>query len=122
MKVDRSSRRLDIIVDTTGADIYGRLLDMHHEIFAASATLVLVPTQRQGNLPAPGFIVAATDRGTFAVHGVPPGDYRLLAWSNPNGRPYFNEEFMKGYLAMGDVVHVYRGSRIQADALVVDTP
>jgi len=38
----------------------------------------------------------------------------LLAWTNPNGHPYLNEEFMKAYLGMGDLVHVYRGSRIQA--------
>ncbi len=123
VNVNRLSQRLQIVVDTAGAEINGTLVDLHRERFPSSAWLVIVPAQRKGNLPAPGFVVVPTDKfGTFIVRGVPPGDYRLLAWRNPNGRPYFNEEFMKGYLGMGDLIHVYRGSRIQAEAVVVDTP
>jgi hypothetical protein len=121
--ITRQSQRLEIVLDTAGAEIHGRLLDLHRQIFTANASLVLVPAQRKGTLPAPGFVLTSADRfGVFTMRGIPPGDYRLLAWSNPNGRPFFNEEFMKGYLGMGDLIHVYRGSRIQADALVVDTP
>jgi hypothetical protein len=121
--IQRHSQRLQVVVDTAGAEITGRLVDIHRQFFPQNASLVLVPMQRRGDLPAPGFVVAPTDGyGTFVVHAVPPGDYRLLAWSNPNGHPFFNEDFMNGYLGMGDVVHVYRGSRIQAEAVVVDTP
>jgi hypothetical protein len=123
IRVQRHSQRLQIVVDTAGAEITGRLVDIHRQLFPKSAALVLVPMQRKGDLPAPGFVVVPTDRfGTFFVQAVPPGDYRLLAWSNPNGHPYFNPDFMNGYLGMGDLVHVYRGSRIQAEAVVVDTP
>jgi hypothetical protein len=123
IRIQRHSQRLQIVVDTAGAEITGRLVDIHRQLFARSAALVLVPMQRMGDLPAPGFVVVPTDRfGTFFVQAVPPGDYRLLAWSNPNGHPYFNADFMNGYLGMGDLVHVYRGSRIQAEAVVVDTP
>ncbi len=121
-KVSRFSQRLQIVLDTAGGEIDGRLLNIHRESFRYSASIVLVPMQRAGDLPAPGFVITPPSQlGTFTVHAVPPGDYRLLAWTNPNGHPYLNEEFMKAYLGMGDVVHVYRGSRIQADAIVVDT-
>jgi hypothetical protein len=120
--IGRLSQRLQIVIDTAGAEIHGTLVDLHRERFASPALLVLVPVQRKGNLPASGLVVVPTDNyGVFTVRAVPPGDYRLLAWSKPNGTPYFNEEFMKGYLGMGYVVHVYRGSRIQAEAVVVDT-
>jgi hypothetical protein len=120
--VKRMSQRLQIIVDTAGAQITGRLRTMRRELYPYGASLVLVPAQRKGNLPGPGFIIVEADRyGTFTANAVPPGDYRLLAWSVPNGKPYLNEEFMKGYLGMGDLIHVYRGARIEADAIVVDT-
>jgi hypothetical protein len=114
---------LQIVVDTAGGEISGRLVDIHRQLFGKGASLVLVPAQRKGDLPAPGLVVVPTDRfGTFVVRAVPPGDYRVLAWSNPNGHPYFNPDVMTSYLGMGDLVHVYRGSRIQAEAVVVDTP
>jgi hypothetical protein len=121
--VRRHSQRLQIVVDTAGGEISGRLVDIHRQLFGKGASLVLVPAQRKGDLPAPGLVVVPTDRfGTFVVRAVPPGDYRVLAWSNPNGHPYFNPDVMTSYLGMGDLVHVYRGSRIQAEAVVVDTP
>ncbi len=58
------------------------------------ATVVLVPDSRRYSL----FKEARTgDNGSYSFKGVPPGDYKILAWADIESGAYQDPEFLKLY-------------------------
>lgn len=71
---------LDILVDGGGGTVVGRVADENGKA-AAGATVVLIP-QFGGRATHFEFhrVAASNEDGSFALHGLPPGEYLAAAW------------------------------------------
>jgi hypothetical protein len=83
---------------------------------SAGATVVLVPqTPRRPDL----FKTAMSDAGgNFAFRGVAPGDYKVFAWEQVPNNAWMNQDFMRKYDALGQILAVRAGNSV--DSLLVD--
>jgi hypothetical protein len=101
---------VELVASANGAVVDGVAVDANGGPLA-NATVVAVPEAR---------LRARTDRyrksvsdqsGHFALHGLPPGEYTLLAWESVDGEAYYNSEFLKSYEGQGTVLRVTEGER-----------
>jgi protocatechuate 3,4-dioxygenase beta subunit len=93
--VDLSSAtgKLEIVMAQDGAQVEGGVCDSDGKP-VPGATVVLVPSSRNWPL----YKEMTTDQnGRFQFRTVPPGDYRLFAWTEMEPGAYQNPEFLKGY-------------------------
>jgi hypothetical protein len=85
----------------------------------ADAVVVAVPEARFRGRPD-RYRTATTDqRGRFTLHGLPPGDYTLLAWEAVEGDAYYDPEFIKSYESQGKTLHVSPGDHASLQLKVV---
>jgi hypothetical protein len=70
---------LELVVSAAGGRVDGSLTDEKQRP-AANVTVVLVPDATQRKNTELYRSVTADQNGRFSIRGVPPGDYKLLAW------------------------------------------
>jgi hypothetical protein len=101
---------VDLVASANGAVVDGVAVDAKGTPLA-NVTVVAVPETR---------LRARTDRyrktvsdqsGHFTLHGLPPGEYTLLAWESVDGEAYYNSEFLKSYEGLGTVLRMSEGER-----------
>jgi carboxypeptidase family protein len=109
---------VELLASANGAVVDGVAVDAKGEPLA-NATVVAVPDTR---------LRARTDRyrktvsdqsGHFTLHGLPPGEYTLLAWESVDGEAYYNPEFLKSYEGQGTVLRVSEGERKSLQLAVI---
>ena len=51
--------------------------------------------------------------GNYVLSELPPGDYRILTFDEPQEFEYHNPDAMRAYDSMGQVVHLTAGQKLQ---------
>jgi hypothetical protein len=84
---------LQITLSLEAAQVDGVVQDFDNKP-VSGATVVLVPDSRRHSLYKAEF----TDQnGAFSLRGVPPGEYKLLAWEDIEAGAYQDPEFLKKF-------------------------
>ncbi|HZS56057.1 MAG TPA: carboxypeptidase-like regulatory domain-containing protein [Bryobacteraceae bacterium] len=88
--------RMDITLNANGASLDGAVENENHQ-HVAGATVLLAPAmndRKQLFL----FRAAYTDRnGRFTLHGIVPGEYKLLAWEDIEPGAWNDADFLSSY-------------------------
>jgi hypothetical protein len=104
---------LEIAVRSEGLSLAGTVLDPALLNPVARATVVLVPA---GNSRRTNFALYRTTTslqdGTFSLHGIAPGEYKVFAWETVTAGAWENEEFLRRFEDRGTTV------RLEANALL----
>ena len=86
---------LEIVIGLRAGSLDGRAVIGNRPV--SQATVVLLP---QGAPPyrSDRYKTATTDEsGRFQIKGIPPGDYRLIAWEDVDSGAWFNAQFLAAY-------------------------
>ncbi|HET9220478.1 MAG TPA: carboxypeptidase-like regulatory domain-containing protein [Terriglobia bacterium] len=89
---------LDILLSSSGGRLTGKVTDSNNSSYPA-AQVVLIPEPRLRNNPLNYKRVTADQNGDFAVRGIAPGRYTLLALPFIEGAEHLNPKFIQGYEA-----------------------
>jgi hypothetical protein len=104
----RPEERMEIVLGTNAGTVEGAA-------GAADVSVVLVPNVRQRSEL---YRAATTDPGgRFRFEKVPPGDYRLFAWTEVETDAWYDTEFMKTYENRGVPVNVREGRTERVDIM-----
>jgi protocatechuate 3,4-dioxygenase beta subunit len=87
---------IEIVLNPNGANVGGNVTDDKGEP-AAGAQIVLMPPQDQPNHDLRIQRVAADQNGQFQISGIPPGEYRLYAFTGIDEGADRDPEFLKKY-------------------------
>jgi hypothetical protein len=119
--IHSDSSYLNIIVDGNGGEVSGHVVNGNASLYDDSATVVLVPVRRPGELDGGSSRAVPIEPGSvFRIQGIRPGEYRLLAWHKLKGSAYLNDDFMTSYAAKATIVKIDRGTHLIVNAPVVD--
>jgi hypothetical protein len=103
--VNSQTAEIQVLVNTHGAKIQGRVLDAAQKPFA-SARVTLVPRETRRQNTQLYRVASADVLGNFIINGVAPGDYKLFAWENVPSTAWMNAEFMAPYEGRGSAIIV----------------
>jgi hypothetical protein len=118
--VDAAAGPLEVAMRSGGGTIQGTVRGAANGMLRI-ATLIPEPPRRQ-SLALYAWAPVIND-GSFTFSGVAPGQYKVFAWSTPEGRPYYNEQFLAAYESRGRLVNVAENgsvSGIQLDLIQPD--
>lgn len=119
-----SSAPIEITMRDDGAELEGTVSSLAGQSAASasgpSAWVYCIPLPESAGefqqLPL-------SDEGKFDVQTMPPGDYRILAFSAPQSNlPYRDPEAMKEYESKGQVVHLSPGQKTTVQLQSILTP
>jgi hypothetical protein len=100
---------VEITLASDGGNLDGAVLDKDQRPQPA-ATVVLIPSRRNR---VDLFETTTTDQyGHYEFNPVPPGDYKLFAWGDPEPGSWFDPEFLKDFEKSGEPVMVQPNGRI----------
>jgi hypothetical protein len=91
-----SADPVEIILSLRGASIEGRALNSRGEA-ASSATVVLLPEGQPPFRPDRQRTFTTSETGRFLFRGLPPGEYRVLAWEDVDAGAWFSPSFLNSY-------------------------
>jgi hypothetical protein len=98
---------LQVTLGLAGAQVDG-VVQGADEKPVTGATVVLVPDSRRYSL----FKEARTgDNGSYSFKGVPPGDYKILAWTDIETGVYQDPEFLKRYESKAEKLSLKESDR-----------
>jgi len=109
---------VEIVLGPIGASIDGRVLNARQEV-VDRATVILLP---QGPPPfrADRYRTMTTDKsGQFQFRGLPPGEYRVLAWEDVDPGAWFNPAFLAAYERNAAGVTLVEGKTQKMDVIVI---
>ena len=75
-------------------------------VTARDATVVLVPDAARRGQRALFKPVKVDPAGGFRFQKVPPGDYKVFAWTEENGGPWLDPEYLRKYEDRATPVHI----------------
>jgi hypothetical protein len=101
---------LDLVASANGGAVEGVAVDSKGDP-VANAVIVAVPESRLRGRVERYRKTVSDQSGRFALHGVVPGDYTVLAWESVDGEAYYNPEFLKTYDEQGSALRVGEGDR-----------
>jgi carboxypeptidase family protein len=101
---------LDLVSSANGGVVEGVAVASKGEP-VPNAVIVAVPESRLRGRVERYRKTVSDQSGMFALHGVAPGDYTVLAWESVDGEAYYNPEFLKNYEAQGSALRVGEGDR-----------
>jgi protocatechuate 3,4-dioxygenase beta subunit len=98
---------LQVTLSMAGAQVDG-VVQGADEKPVTGATVVLVPDSRRYSL----FKEMRTgDNGSYSFKGVPPGDYKILAWTDLETGVYQDPEFLKRYESQAEKLSLKESDR-----------
>ncbi len=101
---------LDLVASANGGVVEGVAVDSKGEP-VANAVIVAVPESRLRGRVECYRKTVSDQSGRFALHGVAPEEYTVLAWESVDGEAYYSPEFLKNYEGRGSAVRVGEGDR-----------
>jgi hypothetical protein len=110
ISVNGETVALDLMASADGGVVDGIVGDRKGDP-VANAVIVAVPEARWRGRPDRYRKGVSDQSGRFTLHGIPPGEYTLLAWESVDGEAYYNPEFLKKYEEQGSAVHLVEGER-----------
>ena len=82
----------------------------------SEATVVLVPDSRRYSL----FKEArTTDKGSFSLKGIVPGEYKILAWDDIEPGAYQDPDILKRYESKAEILSLQEGDHKSASLKVI---
>jgi len=110
INVNGGAVMLDLVASANGALVDGIVADQKGQP-AANAVIVAVPDAHLRSRVDRYRKAVSDQSGHFTLHGVPPGNYTLLAWESVDGDAYYNPDFVKTYEAQGSALRLTEGER-----------
>jgi hypothetical protein len=110
ISVNGGSVVLDVVASPSGAVVDGVVTD-GEDLPVANAVVVAVPETRLRTRLDRFRRTVSDQSGRFTLHGIPPGDFTVLAWESVDGEAYYNPEFLKSYDGQGSGLRVSEGDR-----------
>lgn len=101
---------VDLVASANGAVVDGIVADDKGQP-VANAVIVAVPDARLRSRVDRYRKTVSDQSGHFTLHGVPPGNYTVLAWESVEGDAYYNADFVKTYEAQGSALRLTEGER-----------
>ena len=101
---------LEITLTKDGGHVDGVVADKDGKP-VPGATVVLVPEARRRSHPDLFQNVEADQLGRFKLEAIPPGDYKLFAWTNVEYGIWRDPDFLPGAESRGESVSIKAGSR-----------
>jgi hypothetical protein len=103
------SSTLKIVAALNGGEITGTVRDKEGVVLTGAFVNVYLTDPK--NLPLVKS-VKANENGTFALHGIPPGKYRLFALDLVKYDPIVSEEIIGPLAAKGEEIEMAEGARL----------
>jgi hypothetical protein len=100
---------LDVIISAKGAGIEGTVVDREGKIFAG-ASVVSVPSSGKSGRPDAYQSDRTDEKGHFALRGMNPGEFLVLAFEEMQ-QDYHTAEFLKKYEKKGQKVELDEGGK-----------
>jgi hypothetical protein len=98
---------LQVTLGLAGAQVDG-VVQGADEKPVSGATVVLVPDSRRYSLFKEG---RTGDNGSYSFKGVPPGDYKILAWTDIETGAYQDPDFLKRYESKAEKLSLKESDR-----------
>jgi hypothetical protein len=108
---------LEIVIGLKAGSVDGRAVIGNRPV--GQATVVLFP---QGPPPyrSDRYKSAITDEsGRYQFKGIPPGDYRLIAWEDVDSGAWFNAQFLAAYERYAMPLKVEEGQSLTIEVSVI---
>jgi len=103
-------QEFEIVLDPSGASIDGVAEDGSKQA-VAGAQVVLIPASLNQGDKSPYRIAIADNAGAFLLRGLPPGEYRVLAWEPILATGDISEELVRQNQDRGETVRLSSGGR-----------
>lgn len=104
---------LDILLGTNPPQVSGSVVDPNTQQPAPSATVVLIPQEKERQNASTFYITTNTDQyGNFTFSRVTPGQYRVYAWEDVQYGQWFDPDFMKKYDTKGEPAAAQEGTPV----------
>jgi len=110
LSVSGGAMAVDLSASANGAVVNGVATNSKSET-VANAVIVAVPEVRLRGRVDRYRKTVSDQSGRFALHGLPPGDYTLLAWESVDGDAYYNPEFLSACEGQGKTLHINERDR-----------
>jgi hypothetical protein len=108
----------EIVLGLRGASIEGRALNARQEPVSL-ATVVLLPDGQPPFRPDRHKTFTTDESGRFQFRGLPPGEYRLLAWEDVDPGAWFSTSFLSSYEGTAVQLRLTEGDRRALDVSVI---
>ncbi len=103
--ISAGSSEIEFVIDTNGGHVDGAALTSHNEP-VRDCLIMLIPDVETID-PVAIRYTRSDIQGRFTVRGVPPGNYRLLAWEEANPDELLADPVaLKSWAAQGDALKV----------------
>jgi hypothetical protein len=99
---------LQILLDSRGGRLTSAVFDRENRPLPR-AQVVLVPDATRRHRPDQYRVIRAGDDGRVTIRGIPPGDYKVLAWENIEPNAHLNREYLRSYEDFGIAVRIASG-------------
>jgi hypothetical protein len=109
---------IEIVLSGQTGVVHGIALDERQRP-AANVTVVLVPEGGQRKRFDLYRNTMTDASGTFEIHGVPEGDYKVFAWEDVEFSAWLSSDFLQPHEARGRRLRVQAGSRQSVDAIII---
>jgi len=109
---------VEIVLGAVGASVEGRVVNARQEVMNR-ATVVLLP-QEPPPFREDRYRTLTTDTsGVFQLRGLPPGEYRLLAWEDVDSGAWFNPAFLAVYERYATAITLGEAQSQRLDVTVI---
>ena len=109
---------LEIVVGTRPGLVEGTVVDERGDRTERAFVALTPETPGKNRTDIYRNTLPAED-GRFRFENIPPGDYRIFAWADVEQGAWQAPEFLEGYLALGERVHVEESGQVGVEVRVI---
>ena len=123
------AEELILVLNPNGGIVEGSVNNAKDEA-ATGVPVTLIPDDAHHRRQSWHYRITNTDQnGRFIIKGVPPGEYKIYAWEEMEGRAFEDPDFMKPHESEGEAVSLKEGGHetkqlkvIPAENIVIPKP
>ena len=109
-RVGGGTLAMDLVISTNVGVVFGAVVDDKNQPVANAVVVAVPAAEHRKQLER--YQKTVTDQaGRFALRGLIPDDYTVLAWQDVEDGAYYDPEFLKQYQDAGQAVHLAEGGR-----------
>jgi hypothetical protein len=115
-----SDTNFEILIGRSGGVLSGTLRTTAGQKLT-NGLVVLVPEPRFRGSPFRYRSGVSDVNGQFELHAIPPGSYKIFAWSGLDGAAYRNDDFIKEYEDLGQSIVIATNEHSTLDVTALQT-